>query len=138
MASPTLWWRHQWLSGHEFEQTPGDGEYREAWGTVVHGVTKSWTWLSDWTNKSIVKYLNTFSKIVYSVQFSSVTQSCLALCNPMNRNMPDLPVHHQLLEFTQTRVHWVSGAIQQSHPLLFPSPPAPNPSQLLEGRLWST
>ena len=62
-------------------------------------------------------------------QFSSVAQSCPTLCNPMNRSMPDLPVHHQLLEVTQTHVHWVSDAIQPSHPLLSPSPPAPNPSQ---------
>ena len=64
-----------------------------------------------------------------SVQFSSVAQSCPTLCNPMNRSMPGLPVHHQLPEFTQTHVHWVSDAIQPSHPLLSPSPPAPNPSQ---------
>ena len=64
-----------------------------------------------------------------SVQFSSVTQSCLTLCDPMNRSMPGLPVHHQLLEFTQTHVYRVSDAIQPSHPLSSPSPPAPNPSQ---------
>ena len=51
-------------------------------------------------------------------QFSSVAQSCLTLCDPMNRTMPGLPVHHQLPEFTQTHVHWVSDAIQPSHPLL--------------------
>ena len=64
-----------------------------------------------------------------SVQFSSVAQSCLTLCNPMNRSMPGLPVHHQLQEFTQTHVHRVIDAIQPSHPLSSPSPPAPNPSQ---------
>ena len=62
-------------------------------------------------------------------QFSSVTQSHPTLCDPMNRSTPGLPVHHQLLEFTQTHVHRVSDAIQPSHPLLSPSPPAPNPSQ---------
>ena len=62
-------------------------------------------------------------------QFSSVTQSCPTLCHPMNRSMPGLPVHHQLLEITQTHVHQVSDAIQPSHPLSPPSPPAPNPSQ---------
>ena len=55
-------------------------------------------------------------------QFSSVAQPCLSLCNPMNRSMPGLPVHHQLLEFTQTHVHRVGDAIQPSHPLLSPSP----------------
>ena len=65
-----------------------------------------------------------------SVQFSSVAQLCLTLCDPMNCSTPGLPVHHQLPEFTQTHVHWVSDAIQPSHPLSSPSPPAPNPSQL--------
>ena len=64
-----------------------------------------------------------------SVQFSSVTQLCPTLCEAMNRSMPGLPVHHQLPEFTQTHVHRVGDAIQLSHPLSSPSPPAPNPSQ---------
>ena len=64
-----------------------------------------------------------------AVQFSSVSQSCPTLCNPMNRSTPGLPVHHQLPEFTQTHVHRVSDAIQPSHPRSSPSPPAPNPSQ---------
>ena len=63
------------------------------------------------------------------VQFSSVSQSCPTLCDPMNRSTPGLPVHHQLPEFIQTHVHRVSDAIQPSHPLSSPSPPAPNPSQ---------
>ena len=65
----------------------------------------------------------------YSVQFSSVTQSCPTLCDPMNRSTPGLPVHHQLPEFTQIHVHRVGDAIQPSHPLSSPSPPAPNASQ---------
>ena len=65
----------------------------------------------------------------WSVQFPSVVQSCPTLCDPMNRSMPGLPVHHQLLEFTQTQVHTVGDAIQPFHPLLSPSPPAPNLSQ---------
>ena len=65
---------------------------------------------------------------VGSVQFTSVAQSCPTLCDPMNHNTPGLPVHHQLLEFTQTHVHQVGDAIQPSHPLSSPSPP-PNPSQ---------
>ena len=67
--------------------------------------------------------------ILQSVQFSSVTQSCPTLCDPMNRSTPGLPVHHQLPECTQTHVHRVSDAIQPSHPLSCPSPPALNPSQ---------
>ena len=64
-----------------------------------------------------------------SVQFSSVAQSCPTLRDPMNCSTPGLPVHHQLLEFTQTHVHRVGDAIQPSHPLSSPSPPARNPSQ---------
>ena len=60
---------------------------------------------------------------------SSVAQLCPTLCDPMNRSTPGLPVHHQLPEFTQTHVHWVSDAIQPSHPLSSPCPPVPNPSQ---------
>ena len=63
------------------------------------------------------------------IQFNSVTQLCPTLCNPMNCSTPGLPVHHQLPEFAQTHVHQVSDAIQPSHPLSSPSPPAPNPSQ---------
>ena len=70
-----------------------------------------------------------FYTIPFSVQFNSVTQLCPTLCDPMNRSTPGLPVHHQLPEFTQTHVHWVGDAIQPSHPLSSPSPPAPNPSQ---------
>ena len=63
------------------------------------------------------------------VQFNSVAQSCPTHCDPMNCSMPGLPVHHKLPEFTQTHMHRVSNAIQPSHPLSFPSPPAPNCSQ---------
>ena len=62
-------------------------------------------------------------------QFSSVAQLCPTLCDPMNCSIPGLPVHHQLPEFTQTHVHRVSDAIQPSHPLSSPSPPAFNLSQ---------
>ena len=60
---------------------------------------------------------------------SSVAQLCPTLCHPMNCSMPGLPVHHQLLKFTQTHAHRVGDANQPSHPLSSPSPPAPNPSQ---------
>ena len=64
------------------------------------------------------------------IQFSSVQSlNHVRLCDPMNRSMPGLPVHHQLQEFTQTHVHRVGDAIQPSHPLSSPFPPAPNPSQ---------
>ena len=66
---------------------------------------------------------------ISSVQFSSVTQLCPTLCDPMNGSMPGLPVHHQLPEFTQTHAHRVGDAIQPSCPLSSPSSPVPNPSQ---------
>ena len=79
------------------------------------------------THKKLVRPLRYV--LVLSVQFSSVAQSCPTLCNPVNCSTPGLPVHHQLPEFTQTHVHRVSDAIQPSHHLSSPSPPAPNPSQ---------
>ena len=59
-----------------------------------------------------------------SVQFSSVTQSCPTVCDPVNHSMPGLPFHHQLRELTQTHVHRVGDVIQPSYPLSSPSPPA--------------
>ena len=76
----------------------------------------------------VILYSATLLNAVISSQFSSVAQSCLTLCDPMNHSTPGLPVHHQLPEFTQTHVHRVGDAIQPSHPLLSPFPPAPNPS----------
>ena len=73
--------------------------------------------------------LNTNSVQFSSVQFSSVTQSCTTLCDPMDHSTPGLPVHHQPPEFTHTHLHWVSDAIQPSHPLSSPSPLALNLSQ---------
>ena len=66
---------------------------------------------------------------ICSVQFSSIAQSCPTLCDPMDCTTPGLPVHHHLLEFTQTHVLWAGDAIQPSHPLSSPSPPAFNLSQ---------
>ena len=79
---------------------------RGAWWATVHGATESWT----------------FS----SVQFS---HSVVSYCDPMNCSTPGFPVHHHFPEFTQTHVHRVGDAIQLSHPLSSPFPPAPNPSQ---------
>ena len=66
---------------------------------------------------------------IRSDQIRSVAQSCLTLCDPMNRSSRGIPVHHQFPDFIQTHVHRVGDAIQPSHPLSSPSPPAPNPSQ---------
>ena len=90
---------------------------------AVHGLAKSET--QQQLNNNRPKTQHNF----VIVQFSSVAQSCLTLCNPMNRSMPGLPVHHQLPEFTQIHVHWVSDAIQPSCPLSSPSHPALNLSQ---------
>ena len=67
---------------------------------------------------------------VSSVQFISVAQACLTLCDPMNRSTPGLPVHHHLPEFTQTHIHLVCDAIQPSHPRSSPSSPACNPPSI--------
>ena len=80
------------------------------------------------TGKMLETYRSLLKRV--SVHFSSVALSCPTLHDPMNLSTPGLPVHHQLLEFTQTHVHRVSDTIQPSHPLSSPSPPALNPSQL--------
>ena len=106
-------------------------------GSSVHGIFQAtvleWiaisfsrgsSWLRDRTWVSLI------------VQFSSVAQSSLTLCDPMNRSTPGLPVYHQFPEFTQIHVHRVSDAIQPSHPLSTPSPPAPKSSQHQSLFLW--
>ena len=113
---------------------------REAWHAAVHEVTKSWTWLSDWTTRatllcsipathSLLKLLqlgvylcpvvqsNGQFSVLVILQFSSVAQSCPALCDSMGCSLPGLPVQHWLPEFTQTHVLWVGDAIQPSRPL---------------------
>ena len=84
-----------------------------------------WMWDYGWTfgGRGVV------NRQFFKGSFSSVAQSCLTLCDLMDCSTPGLPVHHQLLESTQTHVHWVSDAIQSSYPLSSPSPPALNLSQ---------
>ena len=93
-----------------------------------------------WISKNMfVRHQNNFlPSWVCSVQFSSVTQSCPTLCDPMDCKTPGLPVHHQLPEFTQTHVHWVGDAIQPSHPLSSPSPSTFNLSQHLLDRVFNS
>ena len=88
-----------------------------------------WVWLQleAWERDGRIMYL-AFHRLRFS-SVSSVAHSCPTLCDPMNCSTPGLSVHHKLPEFTQTHVHRVSDAIQPSHPLSSPSPPAPNPSQ---------
>ena len=85
--------------------------------------SEKWKW--KWKSLSCVQLFAN----PWTIQFSSVTQSCPTLGNPMNCSTPGLQVPHQLPEFTQTHVHRVGDATQPSHPLSSPSPPAPNPSQ---------
>ena len=80
--------------------------------------------LQNYTNFIVIDLF-----LLIFLQIRSVAQSCPTPCDPMNRSMPGLPVHHQLPELTQTHVLRVSDAIQPSHPLSSPSPLAPNPSQ---------
>ena len=98
-------------------------------------IWKTQQWPQDWKKSVLIPIPKKgndkeFSNYLTSILiFSSVTQSCLTLSNPMDCSMPGLPVHHQLSEFTQIHAHRVRNAIQPSHPLSSPSCPAPNPSQ---------
>ena len=92
--------------------------------SIHQQIWKTQQWSQDWKRSVFIPIPKKFN----SVQFTSVTQSCPTLCDPMNHSTPGLPVHH-LLEFTQTHIHRVSDAIQPSHPRSSPSPSAPNPSQ---------
>ena len=85
----------------------------------------------EWKSQSLFqeKGLSTGNWLHSSVQFCSVTQLCPTLCDPVDCRTPGLPVHHELPEFTQTKVHWVCDAIQPSHPLSSSSPPTFNFSQ---------
>ena len=119
-------------------ENPGDGG---AWWAVVYGVSQSRTRLK-WLSSSSRVYLkearrvhlkNSYQKkktVVFCGDwhccFCLVTQSCPTLCDPMDCSMPDFPVLHRLPEFAPTHVHWIDDAIQPSHPLLLPSPPALN------------
>ena len=84
--------------------------------------------LSKWGNNTLLIIMS-WALDILSIRFSSLTQLCPTLCDPMNHSTPGFPVHHQLTEFTQTHVHRVNDALQPSLPLSSPSPPAPNPSQ---------
>ena len=120
---PFMHWRRKWQPTLVF--LPRESQ---RWGSLVGchlwghtepdttEATKQQQWYLKFADKSI-SFIH------------SVAQSCPTVCNPMNHNMPGLPVHHHLPEFTQTHIHWVSEANQPSHPRSSPSLPAPNPSQ---------
>ena len=115
----------------------GQADSLEKEMTVHSGIL---AWRIPWTeeprglqsmgvSKSQTGTINTFMTSFSLVQFSLVAQSCPTPCDPINQSTPGLPVYYQLPEFAQTHIHRVSDAIQPSHPLSSPSPPAPNPSQ---------
>ena len=112
----------------------GCTQYNSRGGTIhIHNDLNSIPWNLLITPESLVTsqfliFVIT-SGLQESDQIRSVAQLCLTLWDPMNCSTPDLPVRHQLPEFTHTHVHRISDAIQPSHPLSSPSPPAPNPSQ---------
>ena len=108
----------------------GNPRYGGAWWAAIYGVAQSRTrlkWLSSSSSKEVMK--GGTEEYLMRHQFSSVAQSCLTLCDPMDWSRPGFPVFHQPLELAQTHVHRAGDAIQPSHPLSSPSPPAFNRSQ---------
>ena len=107
--------------------------YRTFWkqqnyGKKIHAFQGLVKRMDEWANHR--GFLRQWNHSVWCHnQFSSVAQLCPTLCNPVDCSTPGLPVHHQILEFTQTHVHQLDDAIQPSHPLSYPSPPAFNLSQ---------
>ena len=130
--SSNLAWRIPWTEESGRLQSMGSQRVRHNWvpkRALCHTTKVAPpSWSNVLVRTKLTKYLSHYLWW-FSVQFSSVAQLCPTLCDPMNRSTPGLPVHHKLPEFTQTHVHWVSDAIQPSHPLASPSPPALNPSQ---------
>ena len=144
-------WHYFWISRHDVLDKKNCG--KQAFGNLVVGCRGRKEFFSTMIrshffgepmtlNCELHKHFSAFSpslgwlewagldiSFCRAIQFSSVTQPCPTLCDPMNRSTPGLPFHHQLPEFTQTHAHRVGDAIQPSHPLSSPSPPAPNHPQ---------
>ena len=158
MASPTQWtwvWVNSgswwWTGWPGVQRSMGSQRVRQDWATELNWIQLSSLvtvcilfgnhilsfflfliifFLSiQWIHSYEGSFNNTQALSVTDLQFSSVTQWCPTLCNPMDCSKSGLPVHHQFPEFTQTHVHWVGNAIQPSHSLSSPSPPAFNLSQ---------
>ena len=113
------------IFSQKWEVTPQKSYMRYIW---IHSCCKNN--LKYKKSRSPILIVIMWCNVMCSVQLSSVAQSCPTLCDCMNRSTPGLPSHHQLPEFTQTHVHQVGDAIQPSHPLSSPFPPAPNPSRI--------
>ena len=112
----------------EFSLIPSRTNHGEKYSVQTNTVPGLKIKLYIQNKKKIKEKIFSFGKSKTLVQFSSIAQSCPTLFDPMNCSTPGLPVHHQLTEFTQTHIHRVSDAIQPSHPLSSPFPPAPKPS----------
>ena len=113
--SSTTVWKHQFFCAQPFLWS---SSHISTWQQRQGVCNYSILWVRNLRHRELTNPTHS------SVQFSSVAQLCPTLCDPMNHSTPGLPVHHQLLEFTQTHIHWVGDAIQPSHPLPSPSPPA--------------
>ena len=129
----------EWLNWTELKEDPTDTLDTEVWvsfpGWWCFAIVPHWCawgdapWLQEEKRVAFSHFGPSHTSPCTYFPFSSVSsvaQSCPTLCDPMDSSTPGLPVHHQLPEFTQTHVHWVSDAIQPPHSLLFPSPPAFN------------
>ena len=125
---PTLWSHHYLLPSSLQWVSFSNRSFTDATVGVLASI-KSHSFQRDTVTSLLKTNIFAIYQRSWSVQFSSVSQSCLTLCNPMYCSMPGLPVHHQLPELTQTHVHPVGDAIQPSHPLSSPSPLAFNLSQ---------
>ena len=129
-------WMHRDLRKEGLRLSPARGRRLRPYfpWALSSGSSTKWFKIDNMLTRLVLKTDKRLEEVMWwdkplVLLFSSVAQSCLTLCDPMNRSTPGLLVHHQLPEFTQTHVHWVGDAIQPSHPLSSPSPPAPNPTQ---------
>ena len=125
--SSTLAWR---IPGTEVPSglpSMGSHRVRHDWSHLAAAAAWRNVWVSVKSQRSF--FFTNILLLIHFRWFSSAPQSCPNLCNPIDCSIPGFPVHHQLPDLAPTHVHWVSNAIQPSHPLLSPSPPAFNLSQ---------
>ena len=135
--SPSLTqWTWVWANSGRWWRTEKSGVLQSMGSQRVrHDLVTEQQW---WTFPVVMSIINCHGTCEYVFQFSSVTQSCPTLCDSMDCSTLGLPIHHQLLEFTQAHVHRVGDAIQPSHPLSSPSPPAFNLSQHQGSFRWAS